>query len=604
LKGFDRVFSDDVPTGVVVPDSRSVRMWLIVLTAVLAAWTLLVMSGGVAWASTDGKSGDKGSSHSTHATTHSTTHAAAHKADPPSRHRTTATAGERGHRPAASSKSESRKAPATAVSATADSADAPTADAAKTRTERSAAHVAKTAEAKAPKTRTDDTDTPEATTVKTPTAATAATSLRAVSTASSPSSPSTPQAPTALAGATVAALGEEVQRKSAVATQLSPGYLVNAVVNAVGGGLAGTAAHLSPGLAYGVREVTQFTRQMVGLAFDIGTIGASLVNNIAVLAAHTIGPDLMWGLPYHALTAVAVVAGDVSKVLTGTPLDATSTGPFAVDYGVFDALAFLTPWASPPGANDPSITVTAEHPLPVILLNGTSANQADNWSVGAPALANAGYKVYTFNFGNNTSDPNFPIQSIGDIAKSAEQLSAEVDMVLAQTGASKVILIGHSQGGGILPEYYINKLGGDSKVSQLIGIAPSNHGTNVDGLTGLLAIPILGTLIKGLVNQGGAAWLQQANGSSLVHQVYGNGDTRPGVIYDTIASTNDEVVTPYAHQALDGPNVTNVVVQNQDPGFAAGHLGIVVNYGVWQDILGMLADNPAASPQLPAAAVA
>lgn len=585
-------------------------MWLMVVTAVVAAWTLLVMSGGVAWASTDGKSGDTGSSHSaTHATTHSTTRAGAHKADSssPSHPGFTPAAGERGHRSAkrntdTATGSPPRAGSTAAVSASATSTNDSTAADGRERTEPVAAPATTAAETKV---RKSGTETPETTTVKAPRTAAAATTLRAVSTAATtPSSPSTPQSPDALAGATVAALGEEVQRKSAVATQLSPGYLVNAVVNAVGGGLAGTAAHLSPGLAYDIRQVTQFTRQMVGLSFDLGTIGASLVNNIAVLAAHTVGPDLLWGLPYHALTVVAVVAGDVSKVLTGTPLNATSTGPFAVDYGVFDALAFLTPWISPPGANDPSITVTDEHPLPVILLNGTSANQHVNWSVGAPVLADAGYKVYTFNFGNNTSDPNFPIQSIGDIAKSAEQLSAEVNMVLAQTGATKVILIGHSQGGGILPEYYINELGGASKVSQLIGIAPSNHGTNVDGLTSLLAIPILGTLIKGLVNQGGAAWLQQAIGSSLVHQVYGDGDTRPGVIYDTIASTNDEVVTPYTQQALNGPDVTNVVVQSQDPGFAAGHLGIVVSYQVWQDILGMLADNPAASPQLPAAAVA
>ena len=603
------MFSDDASAGATAPDGRSLRMWLMVLTAVAAAWTLLVMSGGVAWASTDGKSGDKGSSHSsTHTAKHSSTHAASHKTDPRG-HRTKTSAGEPGHRHRSAkhnTDSATGTQPAAAVSATAKSTDAAaTADVARDRTEPAATPAAKAAESEAPKTRTGNTEAPATTTTVTaPKTAAAATSLRAVSTASSPSSPSTPQAPAALAGATVAALGEEVQRKSTVATQLSPGYVVNSVVNFVGGGLAGTAAHLSPGLAYDIRQVTQFTRQMVGLAFDIGTIGASLVNNIAVLAAHTIGPDLLWAVPYHALTAVAVVAGDVSKVLTGTPLNATSSGPFSVDYGVFNALAFLTPWASPPGANDPSITVTAEHPLPVILLNGTSANQAVNWSVGAPALADAGYKVYTFNYGNNTSDPNFPIQSIGDIAKSAGQLSAEVDMVLAQTGASKVILIGHSQGGGILPEYYINNLGGDSKVSQLIGIAPSNHGTNVDGLTSLLTIPILGTLIKGLVNQGGAAWLQQAMGSSLVQETYGTGDTRPGVIYDTIATANDWVVTPYTQQALSGPNVTNVVVQNQDPGFAAGHLGIVVNYGVWQDILGMLADNPAASPQLPAAAVA
>ena len=50
--------------------------------------------------------------------------------------------------------------------------------------------------------------------------------------------------------------------------------------------------------------------------------------------------------------------------------------------------------------------------------------------------------------------------------------------MLAETGAPKVILIGHSQGGGILPAYYINNLDGADKVSQLIGIAPSNHGTD------------------------------------------------------------------------------------------------------------------------------
>ncbi|MFL0177712.1 hypothetical protein, partial [Mycobacterium sp. SMC-13] len=57
-------------------------------------------------------------------------------------------------------------------------------------------------------------------------------------------------------------------------------------------------------------------------------------------------------------------------------------------------------------------------------------------------------------------------------------------------------------------------------------------------------------------------------------------------------------------QALSGPNVTNIVLQKQDPGFAGGHLDIAISYQVWQDVLGMLANNPAASPQQPAAAIA
>jgi hypothetical protein len=65
----------------------------------------------------------------------------------------------------------------------------------------------------------------------------------------------------------------------------------------------------------------------------------------------------------------------------------------------------LTPQKPPPGANDPSIKVTPEHPLPIILLNGTTTTQGINWSVGAPVLANAGYKVYTFNYGSRICIP-------------------------------------------------------------------------------------------------------------------------------------------------------------------------------------------------------
>ena len=63
------------------------------------------------------------------------------------------------------------------------------------------------------------------------------------------------------------------------------------------------------------------------------------------------------------------------------------------------------------------IDPTYEHPLPIILLNGTTATQGTNWGVGAPVLANAGYKVYTFNYGNVTGNPNSPIQATADIRR-------------------------------------------------------------------------------------------------------------------------------------------------------------------------------------------
>jgi len=337
-------------------------------------------------------------------------------------------------------------------------------------------------------------------------------------------------------------------------------------------------------------------REVVGLISDVGVVAASAVYTVANTFAEAFGPHTIFGAPYALATAVANSAAAVSRTLIGAPAGAVSTGPFKVTYGIIDGLAFFNPQKPPPGANDPTITVTPEHPLPIILLNGTTGTQGANWTVGAPVLANAGYKVYTFNYGNVTNDPNFPIQATDDIRQSAKELDAEIDRVLAETGAPKVILIGHSQGGGILPAYYINNLGGAAKVSQLIGLAPSNHGTDVMGLVGLQGLPIFGPLMMGLANALGPALEQQALGNEFQEEVYGNGDTRPGVLYTTITSTHDEVVTPYTQQALDGPNVTNIVIQDLYPGVLAGHEGIVLSPQVWSVVLDALASNPAANP--------
>jgi triacylglycerol esterase/lipase EstA (alpha/beta hydrolase family) len=56
------------------------------------------------------------------------------------------------------------------------------------------------------------------------------------------------------------------------------------------------------------------------------------------------------------------------------------------------------------------------------------------------------------------------------------ELGRFVDAVLGATGARKVSLVGHSQG-GMMPRWYVTFLGGASKVDDLVGLAPSNHGT-------------------------------------------------------------------------------------------------------------------------------
>src|SRR4051794_33093242 len=107
----------------------------------------------------------------------------------------------------------------------------------------------------------------------------------------------------------------------------------------------------------------------------------------------------------------------------------------------------------PPGANVPC-TPTAAHPYPVVLVHGTFENRFNNWQAMSPALKAAGYCVYALNYGSYNGSGALGIYGVGRIEASAQELADFVDSVLAATGASKVDLVGHSQG-GMMPRYYI-----------------------------------------------------------------------------------------------------------------------------------------------------
>jgi triacylglycerol esterase/lipase EstA (alpha/beta hydrolase family) len=211
----------------------------------------------------------------------------------------------------------------------------------------------------------------------------------------------------------------------------------------------------------------------------------------------------------------------------------------------------------PPGANLPC-TPTAAHPYPVVLVHGTAENRFNNWQAMSPALKAAGYCVYALNYGSYQGSGLLGIYGIDYIQHSAQQLAAYVDSVLAATGAAKVDLVGHSQG-GMMPRYYIKNLGGGGKVDDLVGLSPSNHGT-----TNPFASP-LGPACP--------ACRQQAAGSAFLAAL-NSGDESPGpVSYTNIVTRYDEVVTPYTSGFLaPDANVTNITLQDKCPNDTSEHL--------------------------------
>jgi len=309
-------------------------------------------------------------------------------------------------------------------------------------------------------------------------------------------------------------------------------------------------------------------------------------------------PSRRFPLP-RALSAVGVTAA-ASALLAGT-LTATAQAsalPVSYDFALAAVTNALTPTTPPPGSNDFSCKPSATHPYPVILVHGTLANMSDNWQTASPILANHGYCVFAFNYGGSSSTSDF--QGTGDIAASAQQLASFVDTVLAATGASKVDLVGHSQG-GMMPRYYINFLGGATKVNTFVALAPSNYGTTLDGLTTLgetlsLLIPINSALATTCT-----ACVEQEEGSSFLNNLNVT-PTVPGVQYTVIESKDDEVVTPYTNAFLpSASNVTNITVNDQCSLDASDHLEIAADPIAMADMLNAL--DPADPVQVPCVTV-
>jgi triacylglycerol esterase/lipase EstA (alpha/beta hydrolase family) len=259
-----------------------------------------------------------------------------------------------------------------------------------------------------------------------------------------------------------------------------------------------------------------------------------------------------------------LVAAALAPVGAAATRGAATALPVIYSFPLALAIGSATPDRSPRGANDWACRPSAAHPRPVVLVHGTIENMISNWNALAPLLSNNGYCVFALNYG---SKPGVPVKALGPVARSAKELRAFVDRVLAATGAAKVDIVGHSQG-GMMPRQYLRFEGGAAKVHTLVGRASANHGTSL--LTSLSALP--GG--SALVNAPCAACSDQTPGSPFLTALNAGGDTVPGVRYTVIATRHDEIVTPYTSSFLNGPGVTNITLQDGCALDHAEHLAI------------------------------
>ena len=266
----------------------------------------------------------------------------------------------------------------------------------------------------------------------------------------------------------------------------------------------------------------------------------------------------------------------------------------APDAKTAQGLSQQDPTQSPPGTNIWTCRLSAAHPRPLILVPGTFATMELDFGALGPMLANAGYCVFTLNYGYQADTGNY---ATGPIAASGTQLAAFVSQVLSATGADKVDLLGHSEG-GVLVEYYLKSLGGAATAANFVGLSPITHGTTLQGVTVLAQIfPPINILVDIYC----PACVDEEAGSAFIEKLDGGHIAQSGVHYTIIETQNETVVTPVGSSFIDEPGVNDFYVQSQCPADDVDHGDLSYDAVVFQDVLNALNPSRAAAPDCAAA---
>ena len=213
------------------------------------------------------------------------------------------------------------------------------------------------------------------------------------------------------------------------------------------------------------------------------------------------------------------------------------------------------------GINDPSCVPSGQIVEPVVLLHGTY-NNAGVWKSLIPMLKDQGACVWAFDYGADDvslQNASPSTKAISDLDDAAEEIARHVDYVRAVTGAEKVDLVGHSQGGTHI-KTYTQMYGGAEHVARAVALGGNFHGTTLggqgEGLAKFIAFaPRLAAFLAS------TAGIQQVVGSEFMQRLNALPDTAPGVLYTSIYSPADKTVTPNSSSqlaAVDGADVVNL----------------------------------------------
>ena len=233
------------------------------------------------------------------------------------------------------------------------------------------------------------------------------------------------------------------------------------------------------------------------------------------------------------------------------------------------------------------------HPNPVVLLHGLGATFYEDLNVLEIYLQSQGYCTFSQTYGDY---PAFPfVGGLQPIDSSAAEIEAFINLVHSRTGAAKVDLIGHSEGGFLA--LYVPKFTGIARIlDKLVAIAPPTHGTTFAGLYNLAyvggnstrdlfstVLDIVGCAACDDIGIGGSAVARLNDGKPIV---------QPSNSLTIIMSKFDELVTPTTTAFVEEQGVNNLYIQEFCPLDPVGHIGEAYDTNVWNLVVNALDSTP------------
>ncbi|MER6754671.1 alpha/beta fold hydrolase [Micromonospora echinofusca] len=267
-------------------------------------------------------------------------------------------------------------------------------------------------------------------------------------------------------------------------------------------------------------------------------------------------------VPALAVIVAAVLAAPATAAVAAPDRPAASTDRSAADP------------AAPAGERVTSTAAeiaAAAAGNPVIVVGGLSGI-ASAYGPLASRLRVDGYRVWVY---------QLPNLGLGDIPTSARAFSSFVGQVRASTGAAKVDVVAHSEG-GLVSRYFIKNLGGTSSIGRYVSLGTPQYGTYVANIVKFLGLGSCAGIV---------ACQQMSIGSSFLTGL-NSGDDTPGTVrWTAVRTIQDELVRPVDNAKLaDG--ATNVLIQSACPLRVVGHLGLVLDGTTYTVIRQALRDQP------------